>query len=75
MKCIKLGNGFYEDMESGLLIFVEYWVKVEKYVEIGIEEGVKLEIGGKCFDDFVFQNGFFYEFIIFLNCKFDMWIV
>lgn len=38
-KRIKLGNGFHEDTESGPLISAEHRAKVEKYVEIGIEEG------------------------------------
>ncbi|AEB25187.1 MULTISPECIES: betaine-aldehyde dehydrogenase [Bacillus] len=74
-KRIKLGNGFHEDTESGPLISAEHRAKVEKYVEIGIEEGAKLETGGKRPDDPALQNGFFYEPTIFSNCKSDMRIV
>lgn len=74
-KRIKLGNGFHEDTESGPLISAEHQAKVEKYVEIGIEEGAKLETGGKRPDDPALQNGFFYEPTIFSNCKSDMRIV
>ncbi len=74
-KRIKLGNGFHEDTESGSLISAEHRAKVEKYVEIGIEEGAKLETGGKRPDDPALQNGFFYEPTIFSNCKSDMRIV
>ncbi len=74
-KRIKLGNGFHEDTESGPLISAEHRAKVEKYVEIGIEEGAKLETGGKRPDDPALQNGFFYEPTIFANCKSDMRIV
>ncbi|WP_415749735.1 betaine-aldehyde dehydrogenase [Bacillus velezensis] len=74
-KRIKLGNGFHEDTASGPLISAEHRAKVEKYVEIGIEEGAKLETGGKRPDDPALQNGFFYEPTIFSNCKSDMRIV
>ncbi|MCG8396915.1 betaine-aldehyde dehydrogenase [Bacillus atrophaeus] len=74
-KRIKLGNGFHEDTESGPLISAEHRAKVEKYVEIGIEEGAKLETGGKRPEDSALQNGFFYEPTIFSNCKSGMRIV
>ncbi|MBJ7571957.1 betaine-aldehyde dehydrogenase [Bacillus halotolerans] len=74
-KRIKLGNGFHEETESGPLISAEHREKVEKYVEIGLEEGAKLETGGKRPEDPALQNGFFYEPTIFSNCKSDMRIV
>lgn len=46
-KKIKLGNGFHEETQSGPLISAEHRSKVEKYVEIGLQEGAKLETGGK----------------------------
>lgn len=74
-KKIKLGSGFDEDTQSGPLISAEHRSKVEKYVEIGIQEGAKLEIGGKRPEDPELQQGFFYLPTIFSGCKSDMRIV
>ncbi|MEV2753626.1 betaine-aldehyde dehydrogenase [Paenibacillus larvae] len=74
-KKIKLGNGFHEDTQSGPLISAEHREKVEKYVEVGIQEGAKLEIGGKRPEDPDLQNGFFYLPTIFSRCTSDMRIV
>ncbi|MFB4165148.1 betaine-aldehyde dehydrogenase [Alteribacillus sp. JSM 102045] len=74
-KNIKLGNGFDESIHSGPLISAEHREKVEKYVEVGQQEGAKLEIGGKRPDDPELQDGFFYLPTIFTNCKSDMRIV
>ncbi|MEV2373832.1 betaine-aldehyde dehydrogenase [Paenibacillus larvae] len=74
-KKIKLGNGFHEDTQSGPLISAEHREKVEKYVEVGIQEGAKLEIGGKRPEDSDLQNGFFYLPTIFSRCTSDMRIV
>ncbi|KLK98115.1 betaine-aldehyde dehydrogenase [Bacillus pumilus] len=74
-KKIKLGNGFDEDTQSGPLISAEHREKVEKYVSIGLEEGAKLETGGKRPDAEELQNGFFYLPTIFSGCTSDMRIV
>ncbi|AHD04769.1 betaine-aldehyde dehydrogenase [Paenibacillus larvae] len=74
-KKIKLGNGFHEDTQSGPLISAEHREKVEKYVEVGIQEGAKLEIGGKRPEDPDLQNGFFYLPTIFSRCTSNMRIV
>ncbi|MEV3336381.1 betaine-aldehyde dehydrogenase [Paenibacillus larvae] len=74
-KKIKLGNGFHEDTQSGPLISAEHREKVEKYVEVGIQEGAKLEIGGERPEDPDLQNGFFYLPTIFSRCTSDMRIV
>lgn len=74
-KRIKLGNGFDEETESGPMISAEHREKVEKYVEIGQEEGAKLVAGGKRPEDPALQNGFFYEPTIFIECESDMRIV
>ncbi|UYO34963.1 betaine-aldehyde dehydrogenase [Bacillus zhangzhouensis] len=74
-KKIKLGSGFDEDTQSGPLISAEHREKVEKYVRIGLEEGAKLEIGGKRPDAEELQNGFFYLPTIFSGCTSDMRIV
>ena len=72
---IKLGNGFHEETQSGPLISAEHRSKVEKYVEIGLQEGAKLETGGKRPEDPELANGFFYLPTIFSSCTSDMRIV
>ena len=74
-KKIKLGNGFDEGTQSGPLISAEHREKVEKYVSIGLEEGAKLETGGKRPEAEELQNGFFYLPTIFSGCTSDMRIV
>ncbi|MCY9215945.1 betaine-aldehyde dehydrogenase [Bacillus haynesii] len=74
-KKIKLGNGFHEETQSGPLISAEHRSKIEKYVEIGLQEGAKLETGGKRPEDPELANGFFYLPTIFSGCTSDMRIV
>lgn len=72
---IKLGNGFDEDTQSGPLISEEHRAKVEKYIEIGKQEGAHVAIGGKRPDAPELQQGFFYLPTIFTDCTADMRIV
>ncbi len=74
-KRIKLGNGFDESTESGPLISAEHRSKVERYIQIGLDEGATLAVGGKRPDADELKNGFFLEPTIFTNCKHDMRIV
>ncbi|WP_144531618.1 betaine-aldehyde dehydrogenase [Bacillus pumilus] len=74
-KKIKLGNGFVEETQSGPLISAEHREKVEKYVRIGLDEGAKLETGGKRPDAEELSNGFFYLPTIFSGCRSEMRIV
>ncbi|WP_430791266.1 betaine-aldehyde dehydrogenase [Virgibacillus flavescens] len=74
-KRIKLGNGFDESTQSGPMISAEHRAKVESYVEIGLNEGAKLAVGGKRPDNPELQDGFFYLPTIFTNCTNDMRIV
>lgn len=74
-KKIKLGNGFDESTQSGPLISNEHRDKVEKYVEIGRQEGAKLVLGGSRPKQEELQNGSFYLPTIFTECKADMRIV
>ncbi|WP_085522951.1 betaine-aldehyde dehydrogenase [Tuberibacillus sp. Marseille-P3662] len=75
VKRIKLGDGFHEETQSGPLISSEHRTKVERYVEIGKQEGAKLVIGGQRPDHPDLQDGFFYEPTIFTECRTDMQIV
>ncbi|WP_035712049.1 betaine-aldehyde dehydrogenase [Salibacterium aidingense] len=72
---IKLGNGFDDHTQSGPVISAEHLDKVEKYVEIGQNEGAKLEVGGKRPNDPELQDGFFYLPTVFSHCTSDMTIV
>lgn len=74
-KQIKLGNGFDEATKSGPLISEEHRTKVEKYVQIGIEKGAKLILGGKRPKDPELQKGFFYLPTIFTECQSKMKII
>ncbi|WP_028782286.1 betaine-aldehyde dehydrogenase [Thalassobacillus devorans] len=74
-KRIKLGNGFDEDTESGPLISAEHRAKVEKYVEVGKEEGATVLVGGSRPEDPELQDGFFYLPTILTDCRSDMTIV
>ncbi|RSL29658.1 betaine-aldehyde dehydrogenase [Salibacterium salarium] len=72
---IKLGNGFDDNTQSGPVISAEHRAKVEKYVEIGQEEGAKIAVGGKRPEAADLQDGFFYLPTVFTNCTSDMRIV
>ncbi|MFD2624217.1 betaine-aldehyde dehydrogenase [Salibacterium salarium] len=72
---IKLGNGFDDDTQSGPLISAEHRAKVEKYIEVGQQEGAKIEVGGKRPEKAELQDGFFYLPTVFTNCTSDMRIV
>lgn len=75
VKRIKLGNGFEEDTQSGPLISAEHRDKVEKYVEIGKQEGANLVVGGARPEDPELQKGFFYLPTVFTDCTSEMRIV
>ncbi len=74
-KTIKLGNGFNESTHSGPLISENHRGKVENYVQIGIEEGANLRVGGKRPEAEELQAGFFFEPTIFTECTSSMRIV
>jgi len=75
VKKFKLGSGFEDDTQMGPLISAEHLAKVEKYVEVGIEEGATIAVGGKRPEDPELQQGFFYLPTIFTDCTTDMRIV
>ncbi|MBO0586709.1 betaine-aldehyde dehydrogenase [Sporosarcina sp. E16_8] len=75
VKRIKLGDGFDVHTQSGPMISAEQRSKIEKYVEIGKEEGAKLIIGGGRPTDPSLANGFFYLPTIFTECTANMRIV
>ncbi|MGV2541815.1 aldehyde dehydrogenase family protein, partial [Bacillus pumilus] len=74
-KQIKLGNCFDEETKSEPLISAEHREKGEKYVSIGLDEGARLETGGKRPHTEELSNGFFYLPTIFSGCTSEMRIV
>jgi betaine-aldehyde dehydrogenase len=74
-KHIKLGNGFDEDTQMGPVISAEHLESVETYIQLGIQEGGTLVIGGKRPIAPELQKGFFIEPTIFTNCNTKMRIV
>jgi betaine-aldehyde dehydrogenase len=72
---IKLGNGLDSDTESGPLVSAEHRAKVERYVQIGIEEGARLLAGGRRPEEPALSQGFFYLPTVFDECRSDMRVV
>ncbi|HLY14173.1 MAG TPA: aldehyde dehydrogenase family protein, partial [Candidatus Limnocylindrales bacterium] len=56
---IRLGDGFDATTEAGPLISAEHRAKVERYIQIGIDEGARLVAGGGRPAEAHLQNGFF----------------
>src|SRR5271166_3401089 len=72
---IKIGDGFDPATEMGPLITRAHQEKVESYIRTGLEEGAKLETGGKRLAGALGETGNFVEPTIFTNTKPDMRIV
>ncbi|NBF41668.1 MAG: betaine-aldehyde dehydrogenase [Spirochaetes bacterium] len=74
-KRIRLGDAFDPATQMGPLISEAHRAKVERYVEIGKNEGAKLVLGGARPDVPELDKGFFYLPTIFTGCTTDMRIV
>ncbi|ARI79277.1 betaine-aldehyde dehydrogenase [Halobacillus mangrovi] len=74
-KKIRLGNGVDDYTQSGPLISKKHLEKVENYVQIGVQEGARLVVGGKRPESKALNQGFFFEPTIFTNCTSSMKIV
>ena len=72
---IRLGNGFDERTEAGPLISEEHRAKVERYVQIGLDEGARLVAGGHRPSEPELARGFFYRPTVFADCHRGMRIV
>ncbi len=68
IKKLKLGNGLNPKTDVGPLINKTAQEKSKNYVDIGLNEGAKLLIGGKI----PRMNGFFFEPTLFTDCSIDM---
>ena len=62
---IKIGDGLKSDVQMGPLINEAQQSRVLRYVRKGIEEGAKLECGGKIPKSTAARKGFFFEPTIF----------
>ena len=74
-KKIKVGDGFDPSAEMGPLISRAHEERVEGYIKAGIEEGAKLECGGKRLPGELGEKGNFIEPTVFTHTKPDMKIV
>jgi aldehyde dehydrogenase (NAD+) len=71
-KALKVGNGLDESVQMGPLVSEAQLKTVESYVQIGIDEGAALVVGGHRLTGGDFDNGYFHEPTIFDQVKPDM---
>jgi aldehyde dehydrogenase (NAD+) len=69
VKALKLGDGRKAGTDVGPLINEAAVEKVERYVDIGVEEGANLICGGRRADGHGLTKGHFYEPTIFANVE------
>jgi aldehyde dehydrogenase (NAD+) len=69
---MKLGDGRKEGTDVGPLINEPALKKVERYVDIGVKEGAKVEVGGKREEGGDRKKGFFFQPTIFSGVKAGM---
>jgi alpha-ketoglutaric semialdehyde dehydrogenase len=65
---LKVGNGIYPETQVGPLINEAQLRMVEKYVEIGIQEGARVLCGAKRLTGGEYGRGWFYAPTIFSEC-------
>lgn len=68
-RALRLGDGRTEGTDVGPLVHEESRQKVERYVQIGTDEGATLACGGVRPTDARLQQGFFFEPTIFTDVK------
>ena len=68
-KTLKMGDGLDESVNMGPLVNLKAREKVERYVEIGKQEGAKVAVGAGRPD---LDKGFFYLPTLFIDVKRDM---
>ncbi len=71
-KKLKLGNGLQPDVQIGPVVNENQLRRIHEYVELGIHEGAKLEIGGKIANEGDLGKGTFYRPTIFTNVTREM---
>ncbi len=71
-KRLVIGNGWEDGVQVGPLVRPWALEKVERYVKIGVEEGAKLECGGKRVVPAGCEGGWFFEPTVFSGVRPDM---
>lgn len=72
---IKIGSGLKESSELGPVINAAQLERIHAYVQSGLEEGARLECGGRMAKGAGLRHGFFYLPTIFTECNARMRIV
>lgn len=72
MKQLTIGNGLEEGIKVGPIINESGLKKVEKYIQIGKDEGAKLLTGGSQMTDGDHANGYYFEPTLFTDATADM---
>jgi alpha-ketoglutaric semialdehyde dehydrogenase len=66
---LKVGHGAEPDSFFGAIINRKQLERIHEYVQIGVQEGAKLECGGRILDQGEHANGHFYAATVFSNVK------
>jgi betaine-aldehyde dehydrogenase len=72
---IRLGGGLDERTQTGALISSEHRDKVERYIQLGVEEGARLVAGGGRPAEPELRDGFYVRPTVFADCRPDMTII
>ncbi len=71
-KSLKVGNGLNREVDMGPCINEPQLFKVEKYVQIGKQEGARLMCGGQRLEGDAYDHGYFYAPTIFAEVDPEM---
>ena len=72
---MRIGDPMSEDVQMGAIISKAHQSRILDYIQIGLDEGAQLAIGGKAVHPQGFENGYFIEPTIMTHCHDDMRIV
>lgn len=72
MEKLTIGNGLDESIKVGPIINESGLLKIEKYIQIGKEEGAKLLAGGYVLDGEEYGNGYYFAPTLFTDAKPNM---
>jgi acyl-CoA reductase-like NAD-dependent aldehyde dehydrogenase len=68
VKALKVGDGLKAATNMGPCINEQQLMTVMKYVQMGIDEGAKLAVGGHRLEGGEFAKGWFHEPTVFIDC-------
>ncbi|HKO58298.1 MAG TPA: aldehyde dehydrogenase family protein [Thermoanaerobaculia bacterium] len=71
-KKLRVGDGLDERTDMGPNVSASQIKTVEKYVQIGKDEGAQVVAGGSALTDGAYANGYFHEATVFAGVKPDM---